>query len=94
MPVPQGDGFEGSKKPCGAHYFKGSYCCYSINYKFDHTPIDTIDPYSQKAWYALVSKTDDMAFNTRVKMGLDGIKLALRDKKSADANAGGRSSDK
>ena len=85
MPIPQGDGFEGSKKPCGAHYRKGSYCRYGADCKFDHTPIDNIDPYSQKAWYALVSKTADMAFNTRVKMGLDGIKLALRDKKSADA---------
>ena len=41
-----------------------------------------------------MKKTDDMVFNPRVKMGFDGIKLTLRDKKSAAVAAGEKSSDK
>ena len=83
MPLPKGTGFEGGNKPCGAHYRKGSFCRFGDSCKFDHTSINNLGPYSQKAWYAVVRETNDMTFALRVKVGLDAAKLALADKKVA-----------
>ena len=81
--VPMPDMPAGQKAPCGAHLRDGFYCKFGPTCKFDHTPIDKLDPEIQKIWFDHVAATDGLIFNLeRVKCGIESINYGLARKDS------------